>query len=118
MVHAGLHPRWTIEQAMSLAKEVEGVLAGPDYKTLLQELFHGPTRQWIRQPREWNARVSIARVFTRLRTISLTGEISSFPALRRTPRRVSCPGSAYPIVGATKGLSSQAIGRLSVCISN
>ncbi len=78
MVHAGLHPRWTIEQAVSLAKEVEGVLAGPDYNTLLQELFHGPTRQWDPAATGMERLVSIARVFTRLRTISLTGEISSF----------------------------------------
>lgn len=78
MVHAGLHPRWSIEQAMSFAKEVEGVLAGSDYKTLLQELFHGSTPQWDPALKGTERLVAIARVFTRLRTISLAGEMSSF----------------------------------------
>ncbi|HEU4500435.1 MAG TPA: symmetrical bis(5'-nucleosyl)-tetraphosphatase [Nitrospira sp.] len=78
MVHAGLHPRWSIEQAMSFAKEVEGILAGSDYKTLLQELFHGSTPQWDPALKGTERLVAIARVFTRLRTISLAGEMSSF----------------------------------------
>jgi bis(5'-nucleosyl)-tetraphosphatase (symmetrical) len=78
MVHAGLHPQWTIEQAMSFAKEVEGVLAGPDYKTLLQELFHGSTPQWDPALKGTERLVGLARVFTRLRTVSLAGEMSSF----------------------------------------
>lgn len=78
MVHAGLHPQWTIEQAMSFAKEVEEVLAGPDYQTLLHGLFHGQTSQWDPSLKGTERLVSIARVFTRLRTTSLTGEMSSF----------------------------------------
>src|SRR6476661_2443659 len=46
MVHAGLLPQWTIVEAAKLAGEVETVLAGPDFRELLHELFHGPTPQW------------------------------------------------------------------------
>jgi bis(5'-nucleosyl)-tetraphosphatase (symmetrical) len=78
MVHAGLLPQWTVDEAASLAKEVEGVLSGPDYKTLLHELFHGSTPQWEPALKGTERLVSIARVFTRLRTTSLSGEMSSF----------------------------------------
>jgi bis(5'-nucleosyl)-tetraphosphatase (symmetrical) len=78
MVHAGLLPQWTIEQAMGFAKEVEEVLAGPDYKTLLHGLFHCQTLQWDPALKGTERLVSLARVFTRLRTTTLTGEMSSF----------------------------------------
>ena len=32
MVHAGLLPRWSIQKALSLGKEVEAALAAPDYR--------------------------------------------------------------------------------------
>jgi bis(5'-nucleosyl)-tetraphosphatase (symmetrical) len=78
MVHAGLLPQWTIEEAVSLAKEVEEVLSGPDYKAFLHEFFHGPTPQWDPALKGTERLLCIARVFTRLRTTSLTGEMSSF----------------------------------------
>jgi bis(5'-nucleosyl)-tetraphosphatase (symmetrical) len=78
MVHAGLLPQWTIEEAAQLAREVETVLSGPDYKHLLRELFQGPAHQWDPALKGMDRLVSIARVFTRLRTTSFTGEMSSF----------------------------------------
>ena len=80
MVHAGLLPRWSIDDAGdSLAKEVETALAGPDYKTFLHELFHGATSQWIRQlngngtPGQYRAGVHAAQDHH-----FATGEISEF----------------------------------------
>ncbi|HKY73364.1 MAG TPA: symmetrical bis(5'-nucleosyl)-tetraphosphatase [Nitrospira sp.] len=78
MVHAGLLPQWTIDEAVKLAKEVEAVLSGPDYKTFLRELFHGPTPQWNAALKGMERLVSIARVFTRLRTTTPAGETSSY----------------------------------------
>lgn len=78
MVHAGLLPQWTIEEAAGLAQEVEMVLSGPGYRTFLQQLFHGPTAQWSPSLKGAERLVSIARVFTKLRTCTPTGEISNF----------------------------------------
>jgi bis(5'-nucleosyl)-tetraphosphatase (symmetrical) len=78
MVHAGLIPQWTIDEAAKLAKEVEQVLAGPDYVELLRELFHGPTPQWDPALTGMERLVSITRVFTRLRTTTPDGEISTY----------------------------------------
>jgi bis(5'-nucleosyl)-tetraphosphatase (symmetrical) len=78
MVHAGLLPQWTIAEAAELAKEVETELSGPNYKMLLHGLFHGPIPQWEPALEGTERLVSIARVLTRLRTVSLTGEMSGF----------------------------------------
>jgi len=78
MVHAGILPQWTIEEASALAREVETILTGPDYRTFLQALFHGPTSQWGPSLKGLERLVSIARVLTRLRTCTPTGEMSNF----------------------------------------
>jgi bis(5'-nucleosyl)-tetraphosphatase (symmetrical) len=78
MVHAGLLPQWSVEDAAKLAREVETVLAGADYKTLLHELFHGTARQWDPALRGMERLVSITRVLTRLRTTTPAGEVSSY----------------------------------------
>jgi bis(5'-nucleosyl)-tetraphosphatase (symmetrical) len=78
MVHAGLLPQWTVEEATALAHEVEIVLRGPEYRAFLQALFHGPTLHWSLSLKGLERLVSIARVLTRLRTCTSTGEMSSF----------------------------------------
>jgi bis(5'-nucleosyl)-tetraphosphatase (symmetrical) len=78
MVHAGLLPQWTIEEATALAHEVETILRGPAYRTFLQALFHGPASQWNSSLKGLERLVSITRVLTRLRTCTPTGEMSSF----------------------------------------
>lgn len=78
MVHAGLLPQWTIEEATALAHEVETVLRGPKYRQFLQALFHGPATQWNPSLKELERLVSITRALTRLRTCTLAGEMSNF----------------------------------------
>jgi bis(5'-nucleosyl)-tetraphosphatase (symmetrical) len=78
MVHAGLLPQWTIDEASGLAREVEIVLAGADYRSFLQALFHDPASQWNSSLKGSERLVSIARVLTRLRTCTPTGEMSNF----------------------------------------
>ena len=78
MVHAGLLPHWTIDEAVEYAREVETVLTKSDYRTFLQQLFHGPAPQWSPSLKGSDRFVSIARVFTRLRTCTPTGEMSNF----------------------------------------
>ena len=78
MVHAGLLPQWTVDEAATLAKEVEIVLAGPDYRSLLREMFHGSTSQWDPALKGTERLVSIMRVFTRVRMTTPEGEMSSY----------------------------------------
>jgi bis(5'-nucleosyl)-tetraphosphatase (symmetrical) len=45
MVHGGLHPRWSIDLATTLAREIEVHLRGPRWKAVLGELS-GPPPRW------------------------------------------------------------------------
>jgi bis(5'-nucleosyl)-tetraphosphatase (symmetrical) len=86
MIHAGLLPQWTIDESVGFAREVEAVLAGPDYRAFLHSLFHGPAPQWYPLLTEPERLVSIVRVLTRLRTCTPAGEMSGFSGpLERTP---------------------------------
>ena len=46
LVHAGLLPQWTAREAEALATEVQEVLRGPDYRTLLREMYGSIPAQW------------------------------------------------------------------------
>jgi len=78
MVHAGLLPQWTIDDAEQLAQEVETALRGDAYTGLLEALFHEPVTTWRPTLQGPTRLATIARVFTRLRTCTPTGETSSF----------------------------------------
>ncbi|MDH4186556.1 MAG: symmetrical bis(5'-nucleosyl)-tetraphosphatase [Nitrospira sp.] len=78
MVHAGLLPQWTIDEAIALAREVETVLIGAEYRAFLHSLFHGSTPQWSPALTGLERLGSITRALTRLRTCTPTGEMSGF----------------------------------------
>jgi bis(5'-nucleosyl)-tetraphosphatase (symmetrical) len=46
LVHAGLLPQWSAAEAEALATEVEDVLRGSEYKTLLREMYGSSPAQW------------------------------------------------------------------------
>lgn len=76
MVHAGLLPQWTIEQAETLAREVEPVLRGPNYHDLLRASFASPSAQWSDVLTGLPRLASLAHVFTRLRTCTVAGRMN------------------------------------------
>lgn len=77
MVHAGLLPQWSLEEASGLAREVEELLRGNAAPKLLRRPPAG------QEPRSWDpaapplerARTALAAL-TRLRTCSATGEMA------------------------------------------
>ena len=46
LVHAGIHPQWTIEQAMVLAAEVEQVLQSDKHLEFYQHMYGDKPTQW------------------------------------------------------------------------
>ncbi|HEU4684966.1 MAG TPA: symmetrical bis(5'-nucleosyl)-tetraphosphatase [Nitrospira sp.] len=78
MVHAGLLPQWTLDEAAALAREIQESLSGPDYRTFLKELFHGTIRPWSPALQGVARCVAAARVMTRIRTCTPSGELSNF----------------------------------------
>ena len=78
MVHAGLLPQWSIDEATQLAREVETVLAGSAYREFLHTLFHGNAAHWDRWLEGHERLVAITRAMTRLRTCTPAGALSGF----------------------------------------
>lgn len=75
MVHAGLLPQWTADQAVGYAAEVERVLHGGDYLNFLQHMYGN-------QPDHWNDKLAgmdrlrvITNAATRLRVCSAGGQM-------------------------------------------
>lgn len=46
MVHAGLLPQWSVERALTLAREVENELRGPRYLEFLAQLYGSKPEAW------------------------------------------------------------------------
>jgi bis(5'-nucleosyl)-tetraphosphatase (symmetrical) len=75
LVHAGLLPEWTVDEAAKLAHEVEQVLRGPDYKVLLQGMYGSSPRQWSADLTGMARYRLIINALTRLRFCRLDGEM-------------------------------------------
>lgn len=78
MVHAGLLPQWTVDDTVGFAREVEAALAGPNYRAVLETLFHGLVPRWDPALTGDERLASIARVLTKLRTCTPAGDLSGF----------------------------------------
>ena len=46
LVHAGLHPRWTIAEASELAAEISGQLCAPTWRAFLAQMGGGNPPRW------------------------------------------------------------------------
>lgn len=46
LVHAGIAPQWTLQQAMGYAREVEAALRGPDRVAFLQTMYGNEPARW------------------------------------------------------------------------
>lgn len=78
MIHAGLLPQWTTQDAAQLAGEVETALRGDGFRSFLRSLFHEPMITWSSGLTGASRLVAVARVLTRLRTCTPAGDTSNF----------------------------------------
>lgn len=46
LVHAGILPAWSIDQAQALAHEIEAALRGPDWRAAMADMYGEQPRQW------------------------------------------------------------------------
>ena len=75
MVHAGLAPQWSIDQAQRRAMEVQKALRGRDYRKLFRQMY-GDRPNWspsLKGPERLRA---IINVMTRLRYCSPNGRVA------------------------------------------
>ena len=75
LVHAGLLPQWSVEEAEQYAREVEEVLRGPQSGELLKRLPRKKLPAWDERLTELERRASVLKVMTELRTIELDGTV-------------------------------------------
>lgn len=75
MVHAGMLPSWTTQQAEKLAREVESQLHGDQYRRLLKNMY-GDQPAWNPRLGGMDRSRAIINAFTRMRYCSPRGRIA------------------------------------------
>jgi len=76
MLHAGLHPNWDIQTAMSLSREVEKTLQGEQHIDFYKHMYGDKPVAWSDDLSSWQRLRYITNVFTRLRYCDNQGNIS------------------------------------------
>jgi len=75
MVHAGVIPQWSADQALACAGEIEALLRSPDIATFLPTMYGNEPRRWsptLAGPDRWRF---IVNTLTRMRVCSADGEL-------------------------------------------
>jgi bis(5'-nucleosyl)-tetraphosphatase (symmetrical) len=75
VVHAGLLPQWSIEQGLSLAREVEKALAGRGYREFLKNMYGSQPDQWSDALTGWDRLRVVVNAMTRLRFCTPQGRM-------------------------------------------
>ena len=80
MLHAGLHPAWSITKAKELASEVEKILQDDDkHIGFYQHMYGDKPHQWSDKLNSWSRLRFITNILTRLRYCTPSGETSLNP---------------------------------------
>jgi bis(5'-nucleosyl)-tetraphosphatase (symmetrical) len=74
-VHAGLLPQWSVDNALSLAAEVEQALRATDYRLFLQALYGSRPTRWSEALSGFDRLRVIVNAMTRMRFCSVSGEM-------------------------------------------
>jgi bis(5'-nucleosyl)-tetraphosphatase (symmetrical) len=75
LVHAGVLPSWGVNQAVSLAREVQAVLRGKDRHDFLHQMFGNLPSRWNEQLSGFERLRVIVNALTRLRFCTPEGEM-------------------------------------------
>ncbi len=73
MSHAGIPPQWSLEQALSLAGELEQVLRGDQYGAYFSHMYGNKPRVWDDQLTGYERLRLITNYLTRMRFIDAAG---------------------------------------------
>jgi len=76
MVHAGLHPDWSVAKAQSLAHEVESILRSDKHIDFYKHMYGDKPRIWSDTLNNWSRLRYITNIFTRLRYCDNAGKTS------------------------------------------
>ncbi len=78
MVHAGLHPKWTVEEARARAREAEAALRAGDWRERLAEAYSGSSVPWRPDLAGAQRLRAILSIFVRLRTCTAGGRLCDY----------------------------------------
>ena len=73
MVHAGLLPGWTADQALALSEEVRTALLRPDYRDFLANMWGSLPVAWQDDLQGWDRLRVVVNATTRMRFCTLAG---------------------------------------------
>jgi len=73
MVHAGIYPQWTLQQAQTYAHELERVLSGDQHYDFLEHMYGNSPVQWSDDLNGWDRLRFICNSFTRMRFCNEAG---------------------------------------------
>lgn len=73
MVHAGLLPAWSAQQAEALSEEVRRALQRPDYRDFLANMWGSQPTAWRDDLQGWDRLRVIVNAMTRMRFCNLDG---------------------------------------------
>ncbi|HEY8354706.1 MAG TPA: symmetrical bis(5'-nucleosyl)-tetraphosphatase [Methylophilaceae bacterium] len=76
MVHAGLLPQWSADDAVRLASEVEAALRGDRYLDYLAQMYGNQPARWSEDLQGMDRLRLITNAMTRIRTCTLDGELN------------------------------------------
>ena len=70
LVHAGIHPEWTIPQAQALANEVAAQISGSQARAFFAQMYGNHPSQWQPESQGIDRLRFITNVFTRMRVLN------------------------------------------------
>ncbi len=76
MVHAGIIPQWSIDDACRYAREVEAVLQSDDWPEFFNHMYGNKPRKWSNKLTGWARLRFITNCFTRLRYCDKEGRLA------------------------------------------
>ena len=82
LVHAGLHPQWTIDDARARAAEIERELRAPTWRAFLAQL-QGPTPRWDERLGGGDRWRAILAYLARARMLKPDGRVDEFDGAPR-----------------------------------
>jgi bis(5'-nucleosyl)-tetraphosphatase (symmetrical) len=76
MVHAGLLPQWSVEQALELGGEVSRALAGSQCRDFLRHMYGAKPDRWDERLAGWDRLRILVNAMTRMRFCDQAGRIA------------------------------------------
>lgn len=93
MVHAGIPPQWTLNEAQSYAQEVEKILQGNRISKFLEEMYGNEPNKWRDSLKSSARRRLITNYFTRMRYCTADGKLE---LTTKASAEESLPGGYKP----------------------